>query len=482
MPFRCPKRHVRLTNRSNRTCNAQRRPRLNSQRNPPRHNRNDISQPKTIARTKPPRDEPVRQESDDAKHDDVDVRQEETNHVASSNETQSQQDNEDEQHEAEASDEVVISDEAEQQRVTIQQIEVEVAEEASEEGEEQDSTALVDAALDGEESHEQGDNASKIEEAFALDDETSAQAATASNETDGDATNQTAKVATDNKAAASETVRSGDELTEAQRIAQQAEGDDADATSDSDKVAATTITSRKPDRAEVTATETSTESTNHAEKALNAAITAATNDKDGDRDGKSRNQQNNPQTAQAITTANQTDSPLENNGAPSRFAQHLLARTAEPNGRSLNITDADQTRFIDRVARAIQATGDRGGTLRLRLSPPELGSLTLEVKVQGGAVSARVEADTPAARMLLLENLPVLRERLAEQGMRVDQFDVDLTDRHTGGTPEDLQQNDQHQEDRPQAETRQQTAEDSSPQSTNESSTPPSSEQLNIIV
>ena len=54
----------------------------------------------------------------------------------------------------------------------------------------------------------------------------------------------------------------------------------------------------------------------------------------------------------------------------------------------------------------------------------------MEIKVQGGALAARLEADTPMARSLLMDNLPVLRERLAEQGIRVEQFDVELLDRH----------------------------------------------------
>jgi hypothetical protein len=60
----------------------------------------------------------------------------------------------------------------------------------------------------------------------------------------------------------------------------------------------------------------------------------------------------------------------------------------------------------------------------------------LEVKVQAGVLTARVEAETAVARSILLDNLPVLRERLAEQGVRVEQFDVSLADRQPGGPPD----------------------------------------------
>jgi flagellar hook-length control protein FliK len=86
----------------------------------------------------------------------------------------------------------------------------------------------------------------------------------------------------------------------------------------------------------------------------------------------------------------------------------------------------DTARFVGRVARAFHFAQERGGTLQLRLSPPELGALRLELTVHEGVLSASLEAETPAARRLLLDNLPALREKLAEQNVRVERFDVDL--------------------------------------------------------
>jgi flagellar hook-length control protein FliK len=80
--------------------------------------------------------------------------------------------------------------------------------------------------------------------------------------------------------------------------------------------------------------------------------------------------------------------------------------------------------------------GSREGSVRLKLSPPELGVLKLEIGVSKGVMKARVEAETPAAKSLLLDNLPELRERLAQQNINIQQFDVDLMDRSTGGMPQ----------------------------------------------
>jgi hypothetical protein len=66
--------------------------------------------------------------------------------------------------------------------------------------------------------------------------------------------------------------------------------------------------------------------------------------------------------------------------------------------------------------------------------------------------------------------------------MRVEQFDVDLTDRHAGGTPDGLQQNDQQQEDRPRRKATSHDADDT-PQAVNsDMPTNDGNEQLNIIV
>ena len=96
---------------------------------------------------------------------------------------------------------------------------------------------------------------------------------------------------------------------------------------------------------------------------------------------------------------------------------------------------------MQRVARAFEAAADRGGTVRLRLHPPELGSLRLELTIRNGKMNARVEAETDAARNLIVENLPALRQRLAEHQIRVERFDVNWS----GHAPGDLPQQPQNQ-------------------------------------
>lgn len=124
--------------------------------------------------------------------------------------------------------------------------------------------------------------------------------------------------------------------------------------------------------------------------------------------------------------------------APSRGGASLERFSAPRGIRPAGITNdadaalqVDRARFVGRVEGAVRAAHQRDGRVQVRLSPPELGSLRIELTMQHGALTAHVEAETASARKLLLDNLPALRERLAQQDIRVEKFDVDV--RRDGG-------------------------------------------------
>ena len=92
----------------------------------------------------------------------------------------------------------------------------------------------------------------------------------------------------------------------------------------------------------------------------------------------------------------------------------------------LRLNQVQQRRLMQRVSSAFRTIGAGEGELRLRLSPPQLGSMRLEVKVKDGTMHARLQTETEAARHVLTENLSVLRDRLSEQGITVESFDIDV--------------------------------------------------------
>ncbi|MGA2065369.1 MAG: flagellar hook-length control protein FliK [Thermoguttaceae bacterium] len=111
------------------------------------------------------------------------------------------------------------------------------------------------------------------------------------------------------------------------------------------------------------------------------------------------------------------------------------AATAAPQGPQTADTAAvDRARLVQRVEQAVQSMSGQAGSIRLRLSPPELGSLRIALSVRQGELNARLEVENSSARNLLLDHLGELRDRLAQQNIKIQQFDVDVADRRPGGT------------------------------------------------
>ncbi|MEO0529198.1 MAG: flagellar hook-length control protein FliK [Planctomycetota bacterium] len=108
----------------------------------------------------------------------------------------------------------------------------------------------------------------------------------------------------------------------------------------------------------------------------------------------------------------------------------------------------DPTRFVSRVARAFDLAQERGGgPIELRLSPPELGSMQVKIELKEGVMTASLDVETPAARNALLDNLPALRDRLEQQQIRIEKFDVDVRD-DSGRQAGEEQSNDNSSRDR----------------------------------
>jgi flagellar hook-length control protein FliK len=129
-----------------------------------------------------------------------------------------------------------------------------------------------------------------------------------------------------------------------------------------------------------------------------------------------------------------------------RGSGSLTAGGPRQAGDDTDMPSIDPARFISRVAKAIETAQERGGPLNLRLSPPELGSMRIQLDVKQGVLTAKVETDTAAARQALLDNLPTLRARLAEHNVRIDRFDVDVRRDGTGDQATPGRQHQQYQQ------------------------------------
>ncbi|MDA0283391.1 MAG: flagellar hook-length control protein FliK [Planctomycetota bacterium] len=113
---------------------------------------------------------------------------------------------------------------------------------------------------------------------------------------------------------------------------------------------------------------------------------------------------------------------------------------------------------IQEAVSAIQDATSGGSHIRVRLNPGELGSMFVDVSRSESGIVARLEVQSAAARVAVLETLPELRQSLARSGAVVDRVEVFLNDsradsgRHDG---DQSQQRNQQQRDQQSRQDRQ---------------------------
>ena len=107
-------------------------------------------------------------------------------------------------------------------------------------------------------------------------------------------------------------------------------------------------------------------------------------------------------------------------------AGNAAASSQESPDAPREITQQERVRLVQRVARSFSRLGPEGGQVTLKLHPPQLGVLNVSIKIEGQTMTARLQTETSAARDTIIENLPVLRDRLKEQGIEIEKFQVEV--------------------------------------------------------
>jgi len=114
------------------------------------------------------------------------------------------------------------------------------------------------------------------------------------------------------------------------------------------------------------------------------------------------------------------ESPLMNRSSLSELI-HTVKQTETPS------KDALPAYLIDQVGKQINRSilnGDR--IIRLRLKPPELGPLRIEMDVKANILKLTMTTENHSTRELLLSNIHELREALGEQGVRLERIDIQI--------------------------------------------------------
>jgi hypothetical protein len=127
------------------------------------------------------------------------------------------------------------------------------------------------------------------------------------------------------------------------------------------------------------------------------------------------------QSHQATFTLNDTLTPvLQANSTSDQPANQQQLQL--PDTQSSQQTDAAN---VSRVSRALaNAVNQKGGTITIRMMPPELGQVKVDIQMQGGKVSASFQTEHQSVQTLMNRELSQLRQALERQGLTVEKLEV----------------------------------------------------------
>ena len=129
---------------------------------------------------------------------------------------------------------------------------------------------------------------------------------------------------------------------------------------------------------------------------------------------------------QQVQGSIQQQGPVQNQGLTSAKLMPETPMVQLPSGQQV----AESQIFDQVVARMSGSFNGQSGRMVLRLQPAELGSLKLELMVEGDRVRVNLQAQSLQVQEVLERNFSQLRNALAEQGLKIDQFQVNVDRNH----------------------------------------------------
>lgn len=156
------------------------------------------------------------------------------------------------------------------------------------------------------------------------------------------------------------------------------------------------------------------------------------------------------------------DIPTTNETAVSNAqATAASATTSNASAPSEVVREPAVPMEIQDAVSAIQEATSGDSHIRVRLNPRELGSMLVDVSRTENGVVARLEVESAAARVAVLETLPDLQQSLTRSGSTVDRVEVVLTEtRAESGRQESDQSQPREQQSRQERQSSNQQARD----------------------
>ena len=111
---------------------------------------------------------------------------------------------------------------------------------------------------------------------------------------------------------------------------------------------------------------------------------------------------------------------------PATLDKHALQGLAKAVGNNPGMTQGSYTeQVIDQIRQALPSGIKASqGSMTLKLNPPMLGRVEVDIRMQDGRIMASFKADQPITRDILQQNMHLLKDALGEQGIKAAQFVV----------------------------------------------------------
>ncbi|NLX60423.1 MAG: hypothetical protein GXY74_15205 [Phycisphaerae bacterium] len=134
---------------------------------------------------------------------------------------------------------------------------------------------------------------------------------------------------------------------------------------------------------------------------------------------------------ESVATGGSAASETPAVGKVAADASPMRSAGVKPAADASRATASDAEEQVERIVHVMRASISRGGSrVNMRLDPPELGQLRIQMQIRNGEMTARFETQTETARNWVYSQLGSLRESLAGQNIRLVQASVES--RHDG--------------------------------------------------
>ncbi len=108
----------------------------------------------------------------------------------------------------------------------------------------------------------------------------------------------------------------------------------------------------------------------------------------------------------------------------SQSASVSSTQSNSPVAPAVDVKQIEQ--LVERIVATVRQSQSTGQQLKIRLSPPELGTLQIEVPLKNGEYTAKLEVQNNQVQKVINDNMAQLKESLSKSGIAIDRIEVQI--------------------------------------------------------